>query len=233
VKRLRNDDAAIVRRQVVSAVGRICPTSDELLPLLLAGLDDGDQQVQVLAAMRLGEMEARAKQAVSRLLEHLTSGKDVETRQEIIYALSKIAPQDDHVADAMISLLMDKDQTILRANAATALGSMQTRHAETVSALLSAFASEDERSRKETHELRRATLVALGKKGTSAQKAIPLLTTVVSNHRLEPDLRAAAAASLGQIGVRSKEVLAVLKAAENDDQSLVSQAAGKALEQLK
>jgi HEAT repeat protein len=168
----------------------------EILPILIAALDDSDREVHTLAICLLGQIGPLARAAVPGLMERLRDS-DAECRRGAVEALGKIG-KDGEMDDALVNLLEDSDG-LVRVVAACQL-SKSKRHPAALATLLAAMQSPDP----PTWRWGIASLKDIGLEREDVRVA-------VRGALGDPKRRAEAARVLGEIGPDARSFLPELR----------------------
>jgi HEAT repeat protein len=135
-KALQDNDPAVR----VEALAALTEYSESAVKVLSQAL--GDPAVRYWAALALGELGPKAKDAAEPLAAALKDERP-EVRREVLIALARIGPGAAAAVPAIAAQLQDKDAPVRNA-AAFALGSMGTAAASAAEALRNHSHSEDE-----------------------------------------------------------------------------------------
>jgi HEAT repeat protein len=185
-----------VRRNAVSALGKIAPAAKKALLALIEALGDEDSRVRRSAAEVLGGVGPTAARATSRLTEMLKD-EDSSVRQAAASALGRIGPKARKSVPALTRLLKDKDPRI-RASAAQALRGIGPRAADAVPAIRALVKD------RET-QVRASAAGALARISPGAEATVPTLNKLLSDR--DANVRDAAAHALGEVGRPAVPVL--------------------------
>jgi HEAT repeat protein len=210
------DTASSVRLAAAESLWLIDRNADGV-PILIAGLKDGNVNVVRRCCLALNPMGPAARQAVPALVPLLKS-PTLFLRHTAAYTLSRIGPGAREAVNALIECLTGTD-TSLKHQAANALGQVGPAAEKAVPALRELLTNVD-------IPVSAAAAQALGKIGPKARQAISDL-----EHALDasaPDVRIEAALALWRIDRDPKKVFPVLLAALKDPvQGIRQQAAIK------
>ncbi|HEV8253902.1 MAG TPA: HEAT repeat domain-containing protein, partial [Vicinamibacteria bacterium] len=117
-------------------VGAVSVTS------LIAALSGNDPAARWRAAMALGEIGGRAREAVPSLVDALDDA-DESVRWAAATALGKLGPAARDAVPALTAALSDKKDEVVRRHAAVALGKVGPAAHNAVAALIAAFKDRD------------------------------------------------------------------------------------------
>lgn len=221
MERLAEEQELAHRRLLIEALVRQGPPA---VPLLTEFLGDGRWFVVRNAVSILGEIRDSGTAA---LLPPLLQHRDLRVARETIRALTKIGGA--RAVGVLLSLVEGADQDLAR-QALLSLGAMKNTAA--VPTLLKLIGRSDPWGKRV--DLKKGAIKALGEIGTT--EATPTLVSLLKRRQLwgraqHNELRAAAAAALGEIGEAG--VIPVLQGASEDSSATVSRAAAQALKQLR
>ena len=199
------------------ALGQIGPQAPGVViePLVEILGDRGrDEYVRDCAAWALGRIGSGTQPVVDVLIETLRSTLP-SVRRNSSRALGDLGPAAGPAIPALVELLEDQDASV-RANAAVALWKID-RHANAIPVLV-------EMTRRQTGPGPYHAVVALGRIASQAEEAMPSLLAALRH--ADPDVRRAAARSLGQAG---PPAIALLKQALADPEQEFRRCAVEAL----
>jgi HEAT repeat protein len=240
-QRLTDTDAR-VRCRAATALGEIGPAAVDELIQALALPDRFVRREAVWGLAKIGASAAPAIPALARAL----ADRDVSVRKGAARALGMLGRRASLAIPFLIRALKDTDLLFCRM-AGWALGKIGT---PAVDALVAALSSHDK-------FIRREAAWALGQIGPDAAIAVPKLTAIVKDNSddtsanrlpkihahqdtevvflnpiLDATLRVNAARALAEIGIAARSAIPSLRAALDDDNPEVADAAAIALEQL-
>ncbi len=179
-----------VRRRAVEVLARLGPLAKRAAPDLVLVLADPQFEVRDAAQKALIQMRDDAIPALSDALKSNKEG----LRKVALGTLSRCGPKGIPI---ILKLLKTDESSIIRADAASALGDAQPATPEVVNALIHAFADLEEM-------VRSAAADSLGQQGPAAKAAIgPLL--VAAQRDRDPLTRKKAGDALLRIGTAGKE----------------------------
>ena len=190
-----------VRSTVMASIGELAP-ADVVVPILIAGLEDEEEEVRQDAAIALQCFGEEAEPAVPHLIRAFWHGIE-------LYATSALGSIGPGAAAAVPRLLeaLERGEEDLRGRAAEAIGEIGSEAA--VPALIE-FLQRPEGG------LRQSAAEALQCLGSVAKTAVPTLKITLEDS--QPDVRAAAARALGEIEWDNPEIahllIPLLQAAE-------------------
>jgi len=193
-----NDKDPRMRRNVTAALVRIGLPA---VPHLIKVLSEGDSIMRRNAAVILGSIGPKAKDAIPALERGLRD-KDKAFCWTVKQALRKIHQTSFH--DLVDSL--DNKDVIVRINAAQELGDMGEKAADAVPALIKCL--DDDKA-----EVRKNAAYALAKIG---KPAVPALLDVLKHK--DPTIRKNTVFTLGEMGADAKDALAALTELYENDQ---------------
>ncbi len=198
------------------ALGQLGPRAPGVIEPLVEILGDHgrDEYVRDCAAWALGRIGSGTQPVVDVLIETLRSTLP-SVRRNSSRALGDLGPAAGPAIPVLVELLEDPDATV-RANAAASLWNID-RHANALPLLV-------EMTRRQTGPGPYRAVVALGRIASQAEEAAPALLAALRH--ADPDVRRAAARSLGQAGPR---VIPALKQALVDPDQQVRRGAVEAL----
>lgn len=165
----------------------------------VALLSSQSSQTRKQAAYHLSEMAKDAKRAVPALIETL---QDPIAFGEAASALGKIGPDAGAAVPELIKCLGNTELGYDRCYVASALGGIGKSPELAVPALQKMVASDDDNT------LRRLSAMALGDFGPEAKQSVGVLIEAVKTG--DPEMRAAAARSIGQIGGADHDIPALV-----------------------
>ena len=172
------------------ALGRLGPQSGTAVEPLLEILDDRsrDEYVRGCAAWALGRIGSDVETVVELLTETLRS-KHLSVRRNSPRALGNLGAAARPAIPRLVELLEDQDPAV-RAGAAAALWKID-RHPNAIPALV-------EMTRRREGAGPYQAVVALGQVASQTEEVVPALVAALGH--TDPDVRRAAARSLGRIG---------------------------------
>ena len=213
------------RRDAVMRLGNL--HSPEASRAAAPGLSDPSPVVRATAAKAV--LSLPPEESVAVLLPSLKD-KDEFVRREVAYALGRTRSRS--ATAALSERLMNDKEDGVRAAAAVALGDIADEAA--VVTLAGTLAPEllargnAKRKREQNVFVLRAAAVALGQ--IASRAGVPALISVLSNEKLDSDVRREAARSLGRIG--DPAAVPALRAASTAADPFLSQLAYEALRKL-
>jgi hypothetical protein len=212
--------------EVVAQAGNF-PTLLEALPMLIAGLESGEEDICRFAAealRHLGTDAAEAAEPLAALLGH----DDDEVRRSAARALGAIGSAAASVSEQLIEALSDSDE-VVRGEAALAIRNIGGDASEAVPHLVELLLDEEEfKHNGKSIEVRDAAREALSRIGP---KAIPRLLDALREDRA--DLRLMAVNTLQRMPRLPADAMKDLEEAVNDPDEAVRDAARKALKKTK
>lgn len=207
-----------IRFQAIDALGAIAGTAG--IAALIKTMNDEDKAIRAQAADALGDVGPRATEAVPALSHAVAVSDHLLVRESAIEALGKIGSGARSAVPILLTILSNRDEsTDLRCATAMALSGIAPRDPRVIGALTAGLEDAPELS---DTDVCAAIAAALGKAGSAAQRAVPILTNVLNDANAAEEVRASAARSLTRIGVASKEVLSALSAVLSDEGWYVS-----------
>lgn len=181
-------------RQTMRSVGQVLrDMGPAAVPVLTGLLSDPDISRRRKASMALGLMAGKAAAAVPALLKALADRRPTpqpQWREDVVYALGRIAVRTQPVVKAVIAALGDKVAGVRRA-AARVLGQMGPEAASAVPALVSRLTDS-------AWSVRKAAAQALGALGAHAKAALPALRKA-GKADADPRVQKAALKAAGRI----------------------------------
>lgn len=241
-----------VRQTAVSSLGRLEPKLDEAIPHLLAAIKDEEDDVRQTAMYALSDYEGKPTVKLAAMFEQLKHEKQ-EVRESAVGSISGILNDSEEATVLAVAAIGDtkrnklvrigvlralgryygdarpvkelrgilentEEPLELRAYAAEALRRFDEQHAQVIPVLLEALKSDLDVGP------RKAAAESLGY--LKAEAAIPLLAKALA----EPELTAAAANALAQMGKAAKpavaDLLKVLKREKVENRGAVYYALG-------
>ncbi len=176
-----NDPNAQARYRAVHALGAIGPEAGAAVPALATILrEDPERQLRVEAALALSKMRPASEGAVPALAAALAD-EDRGVRMYAVIALAGMGAASRPAIPALTAALRDDANQIyvstftftIQEEAAIALGRASAGTPEAVPVLMETLRSSP------SDRLRQAATRALGKVGTEARPAVPLLRTML------------------------------------------------------
>jgi HEAT repeat protein len=216
------------RKSAAESLERMGEKAKDAVPALTKALQDDDWDVRQKAVKALERVGPLAKSAVPALCALLSESANAGQKGiigiYIVNAVTRIAPDDSAVHDALIKALANHQTEATREYAAGALGDIRAPISVSVPALVTAL-----NDPKLNVTLRAAR--SLGKLGPAAKDAIPALTQALNHHFYETC--GCAAMALGNIGPAAKSAIPALRAlAEKYKGKNVGEAAEKAIREI-
>jgi HEAT repeat protein len=202
---LINHECPKIRAEAISALYKIEPEAKDVLPALLETINDESAEVRSQTAMLLGLIGPEAESAVPGLIENLGDESNI-VRLNTAAALISIDPDsNDMVVSALIGLI-NSGSTLTRVVAFSHLAYSDLDAEAAIPAVMKALEDDSICIR----------LSALGTIGhiAPAQEAVQIITKYLENEN--PQIRAQAVFSLGEIGSEAKEMVPVIIEMLND-----------------
>jgi HEAT repeat protein len=199
----------------------------EALPMLIGGLNSGEDDICRYAAEALyylGSDAAEASESLSMLLRY----DDDDVRRASARVFWQMGTAALPAKEVLIEALGDSDE-VVRGEAALAIGNLTRDAAEAVPALIELLSDEEEFSHEgKTMEVRMAAQTALEQIGLDA---VPGLLEAMRADR--PEQRVIAVTALGSIGSLPEEAVKDIEDAQLDPDESVQRAAKSALKRIK
>ncbi|HVE43172.1 MAG TPA: HEAT repeat domain-containing protein [Planctomycetota bacterium] len=192
-----------VRRSAAEELGRVGAPA---LPALLAPLKDADARVRVAAAGAALAIDPKQAEAFAVLLESLKD-PGAAVRRLAAEALAAVGPEAGAAGSALSDLLGDKEEEV-RWAAADALGELGPAAAPAVPALLKLLGDKDP-------AFRGVAADALGQ-GAKANPAAVSGALSAAFKDADRRVRESAARSFLELGLRSRDAVAILAASKDD-----------------
>ena len=204
---------AELRREAVKAIQSI------YAGLAIDGLDkslqDSDRVVRSNAAVALGSVEEKARQAVPTLIGLVLDDPYSEVRASAADVISRIDPANRDVLTTLNRALQDRSWRVRR-NAADGLARLaQNGRAVEIAVPNLLVALENKNS-----TLRTSATATLGYLGPSAKSALPVLRKALLDND-NSYAQAQAARAIGKIGTDNPEILRALIVAMGDEEAVV------------
>lgn len=194
------------------------------VPRVINGLKS--EKLRVPAVQVLTRIGPGAQAAVPALIEAMKSDNE-EFRRDVHLALAAIGPAAAPAVPALTAVLSDEKSEAVQPSAAFALGRIGPAAKGAVPVLRQKLAGAKPL-------VKLASAWALRKIAPQDNAirllAAPLFVEALSSER--EDVRAEAAAALGETGLKAPNVIAALKKASADESALVRQAAAESLKKL-
>ncbi len=225
---LEDTDESIQRAafEVVAQVGNH-PNLLDALPMLISGLESGEEVICRFAAEALLHLKADAADAIEALAD-LLDHDDSELRRAVARVIAVIGPPVVEILDKLIEALSDSDE-VVRGEAAFAIRNIGSDAEEAVTPLIELLLDEEEFVHEgKVVEVRSAAAEALGKIGSGAVSA---LLDVLREER--PEIRFVVIRTLARIGSLPHEAIKDLEDALQDPDENVQAAARQALKRIK
>ncbi len=195
-----SDEEPTVRSDAADALGLLCESAADAVPMLSDALRDDYEPVRLNAAYALG---AIGEPAVSTLIEKLSDEKD-SPRRMAAYGLAAVgAPAVETLCEAL-----EHENDEVRHQATYALAQIGSAAEPAISVLM-------EHSKDNKVEVRRYIPEALGAIGAPAAPAVPTLIDMLANDE-DVQVRFESALALGQIGPASSDAVPELTVALHD-----------------
>jgi HEAT repeat protein len=199
----------------------------EALPMLINGIDSGEEELYRYAAEALYFLGSGALEAADSLAS-LLSYDDDEVRRAVARVFTQMGSGALVAKDALIEALTDSDE-VVRGEAALALGNLSMDVPEAVPRLVTLLTDEEEFVHGgKTLDVRTAAQTALVKIG------IPAITNLLEALRADrADVRAISLLTLSRIGSLPEGAVKDIEEAVQDPDETVQTAARKALKKIK
>ncbi len=241
-------------RKAAVALATSSPHVGALVGVVLACLEDQDEDGREAAARVLGVLGVKEERVVAGLMARLEDERGM-VRAAAARALGMLAVQEERVVAGLVARLEDQEWYV-RADAAQALGVLGVKEERAVAGLVARLEDQDWATRRTATvvlgrlgvrdervvaglvarledkggEVRRAAAEALGVLGVKEEQVVERLVA-----RLEGkagSMRRAAALELGELGVKEERVVGGLVARLEDEHGNVRYAAAWALGEL-
>jgi HEAT repeat protein len=209
-----------VKTRAAGMLARVGRQAAPAVPKLVELLGDKSLDVRVAAAEALAAVGAAAEQAVP-VLAKAVEGEDVTLARAATGALKALGTASAPAAPALAKALSSNDQNFC-IEAADALAAIGPAAAPAVPTLAKQLGDSQVRP-----EERAALLRAVAAIGKNANGAVPAVTRLLGDK--DSTTRAAAAETLGKIGVADSDTTKLLVARLSDSHSAVRVASLKAL----
>jgi HEAT repeat protein len=216
-----NDTSWVVRWSSARALGAIVGGAyiETTVAALAAALRDKDSRVCEAAAFALEQIGSPAQSALTALSEAATGGTGEVGADDP----SRLHCQVIDVGAAVEKVLMNNGWTVRWASV-RALGVVAAGRQEALSPLSVALLDEE-------WQVRGIAALAIGQFGENASAtAVTAVTHLIQDENAA--VRKAAVIALGEIGPPARPAIAELRAASNDDNAVVREAATKAIEKI-
>jgi HEAT repeat protein len=222
-----HDPESRVRTASVSAIGDIGIAMPEVIPVLIAALQDDDDDVRAWIPHALGQHKTKSPSIVTALREALERDTSWMARQSSVIALTEIGFDTEGVVSALVFALRD-EQDWVRRDAAIALGKAGPRTPEVIPALIAAV--DDQYA-----EVKTSAAWALGLFGPQARNAIPALMRVLlaeDSRSEDHNVEATIVKALRAVGADMAKLVPPLEEALNSNDSYLRSRAAKALAEI-
>jgi len=199
----------------------------EALPMLISGLDSGEEDLYRYAAEAMYFLGSDAVEAADSLAALLNYDDD-EVRRSVARVFAQMGTGAIEAKEALIEALGDSDE-VVRGEIALALGNLSADVPEAVPRLIALLTDEEEFTHGEkTLDVRSAAQTALAKIGA------PAIASLLEALRADrADLRAIALSTLSRIGSLPEGAVKDIEEAVQDPDEIVQTAARKALKKIK
>jgi len=193
------------RRQVVTSLGTVRPTTTDVISTLIALLSDPDEDFREIVGDALADVGPPAVPLLRKALRH----GETRIRLQAVRSLRSVGwrhagvPDKETVAD-LVAALQDKSAAIRR-YAAYTLATMGPDAEQAIPSLIECLKDKDE-------YVRDAACEALGMIGPAAKPAIPEIRRLLMD---DPEPTAQGEEALGRIGSSAVDVLIELLSHEN------------------
>jgi HEAT repeats len=211
--RIRHDLLLVVSGVVLYAVGCGGPSTAKLI----GQLADSDAKIRCAAARELGMQTGDVSEAVTALAG-ATKDTDLAVREAAVAALGHLGPAAKPSEPALELALRDPELSV-RLGAAFALAKIDPQTQDIQPVILDSL-----------NAGHGTVFLDVGQMGSDAKWAIPTLVKLLGHQRA--GIRALAARTLGQIGVKSSEADAGLIRSLRDSDAAVRNAAKQALDKM-
>jgi hypothetical protein len=212
----QQDENASVRAAFYECLGWFDAQSLDLLDLLSQGLKDKDISVRKKAIEAVESKERSASHLIPQLIDILR-GDEKELHQSAARALGAVAPQDKEVRKVLLQALQNQSSLASQVGAAEALAKIVPPASEAIPILIDIVRKAPKKSPPKIGKLEGMALYALGHMGPSAQAVLPLVIEILKDRAYSESDRVGACATIGEIGVLDKDVIAILEAVERDE----------------
>jgi HEAT repeat protein len=226
LKNLRGHALPAVRAASATAVGvsaedAMAGRAGGCIPALIAALTDPEDEVRVCTAIALGRFGGTAAESV-RSLTGLAQETGTRGAVAAANALGRIGSPASPAVPSLIANLR-RAEAIVRASSAGALGRILAEPGASVPALAALLKDDDA-------YVRQAAATALDAFGSEAGVAVPELIEALRDP--VESVRISAAAALGSVGASAMGAAPALRAARNNNQSVMSRPVVEALARI-
>lgn len=219
----------LVRQYAAIALARIGNGTGNVVPALIARLEDENAQIRIAAAEALGNIGPAAESASGPLIDVIENrDEEVLVREYAIAAVARVAPTAPVVSATLVDAVAESNALIYQAAVAALVDiGLSGREAigDDVAGLVSALRAPDTARRLSAAR-------GLGELGPYARSAVPALTEIVADRQNDIELRAAAATALGEVGPAAEPALPALIDALGSADARMSDAALVAMRRI-
>lgn len=195
------------RRRAAHALGRRPNLSSAAIHALAGAVGDSDQSVRRFAIESLGAAGPNAQRVVHVLIRAIYD--DATITPQAVRALGKIGSQSEAIVDAIVFALQSG-----RVDSSTGLGAVIALGRSGLSALPVVM---DIAMREKSW----LSMYAIGKLGSAAKPAVPLLVRVLQDESLDANVREGAAWALAEIGSPAASAIPAMEAAVSSGLNVV------------
>jgi HEAT repeat protein len=228
------DPEPLVRVESFEALGFLETPQQEILDILVRGLQDKDKRAKQRAIEALERKGAAAKSAAPKLIEIL-KGPEFELHESAAKTLGAVAGKDKEVKNVLLEALQNDASPGSQIGAADAFAALGSSGVEAIPILVETLRKGTLRKPQQLSRLELSSVCALSEMGTAAEPAVVLLIQILKDAAHPLNDRLLAAHAIGSIGIRRQEAMIALQNIarnEREDPSL-RQVTSVSLEKLK
>ena len=191
-----------VRKRAAFTLDHTPNRMPEVVPLLENALNDPDEEVRIWMVLAFLHHTTEKKKALPMLVEMLKSTND-SVRSSAAAGIGGLGPDGSSAAPALAQALKEDPNPYVRRAAAITLSEIKPDPAVVMPALLKGL---DEKGT----DVPWFSAEALGKLGSKAKEAVPVLLAILKNSSSSSYDLSSAARALGEIGASAESAVPVL-----------------------
>ena len=212
-----------VRRGAALALGQIRPVARDTVPLLTAGLNDGDKDVRASFLTAISYLGPRAGESVPAV-RVLLRDESPAVRLQAVRVLAQSAPRDGRLVSDLTALLKTESDAKVERQAIDTVRSIGPQGFAALDVIIAKL------DKGHPEDVRAAAVLMIESHGQAASAAVPALAAMLDDP--SPKLQKTAAQALASMGKSAQPALARLGSLVKSQQGDVREAAVTALGSL-
>jgi len=218
------DKEIVIRRRAAIALGVIHAYPEQVVPALLAAMDDpdpgtgGESSVCECAVRSIAYFGPRGHAALPELLKRFETSDDLELKDALLYTIPRLQAEPARTIPFLRNLLNNPDTERFRSSAARGLAEFGVQAQDCVPDLLEALKCANLREPKRKDGTQEAVLYALGSMGQAGSKQLPTIIAVCQDRFTSGSVKQAAIDAIARLGKNAEDAVPFLISCLNDPQ---------------